>query len=80
MKLKKVLLLKSLSKGFGKNKLSPKKLAGIAVAVMAIGLVGFIIVLTITVLAVRWVWNSGNSAVQQNPTISSVVESNKQEV
>jgi predicted PurR-regulated permease PerM len=72
--------IKNISKNISSGKLSAKKLAIIAAATIITAIVVFFIVLVLAVFLIRWVWNSGNNTVQQNPTVSSIVETTKQEV
>jgi hypothetical protein len=72
--------IKNISKSIANGKFSVKKLALVTTAVIIVGIVTFFLLLVLAVFIIRWAWNSGNSAVQQNPTVSSIVETTKQEV
>ena len=66
--------------GTGNSRLNGKKLLKYAVILAVVGFIGLIITIVIVVLVIRWAWNDGNSVVQQNPTVSSMVENTKKEV
>ena len=70
--------LHSGTKKFGK--MSPKKIITVVVVSLILGFIALLVVAIIAIVAIRWAWDSGSNAVQQSPTISSVVETTKQEV
>lgn len=76
-----MLLAKSLLGGYAKSTkaLPVAKLKKYAVIGLVIGVVGLLVTIALAVLVIRWAWNFGNTAVQQNPTISAVVENTKQQ-
>ena len=70
--------LQSGTKKFGK--MSPKKIIAVVVVALILGFIALLVVAIIAIVAIRWAWDSGSNAVQQNSTISSVVETTKQDI
>ncbi len=76
---------KFVKQALGSYAKSPKslpinKLKQVIAFVVIAGIIGTILGIFLLILVIRWVWNAGSSVVQQNPTVSSVVETTKQQV
>lgn len=80
MGFKKTLLTKTLLNSYSKSakNIPINKIKKFAVVGLIVGIVSFLITIALVVLVIRWAWNFGNTTVQQNPTVSSVVETTKQ--
>ena len=79
-KIANILGAKHLLKQVGEGKINFKKLAGLGVGLILVGLVGVVIVIILSVTLLRWGWNAFSDQAQTNPTVSSVVESSKEQV
>ena len=79
-KIAKALGTKHLLKQVTEGKINFKKLAGLGVALVIVGLAGVAIVIVLSVALLRWGWSAFSNEAQTNPTVSSVVESSKEQV
>lgn len=82
MNFKKILHngTEKLGNNIKNRKISPKKIITVVIIGVVLGFVALLMIAIIAIFAIRWAWNSGSNAVQQNPTISSVLETTQQEV
>lgn len=79
-KIVKALGTKHLLKQVNEGKINFKKLAGLGVALVLVGLVGVSIVVILSVVLLRWGWGAFMNEAETNPTVSNVIEGSKEEV
>lgn len=79
-KIVKALGTKHLLEQVNEGKINFKKLAGLGVGLLIVGLVGLFIVIALAAALISWGWGEFVNEAETNPTVSNVIEGSKQEI